>query len=69
MEIIPVVLGVAAVLVGGAALLGLLGGSKVTLYRNHGRTAPAGQHRAMQRVGGALLVAVGVFALVQGLAG
>jgi uncharacterized iron-regulated membrane protein len=62
--------GCLAIMLGGAGVIGLLDRSGFTLYRqSSGGPAPAEQHRALQRAGGAVLLVVGVVFLVLGLTG
>lgn len=62
------IIGIGAVLLGGAGVLGRLDRTQFSLYQRHGTAeVPPDEHRRMQRLGGAFMVVVGVAFVVVGL--
>jgi hypothetical protein len=64
-----VVVGILAVVLGGAGVIGLLDNSRFRLYRSQQASSSPERHRTAQRVGGGAIVVVGVVFLVMAFRG
>ncbi|MGY2129839.1 hypothetical protein [Blastococcus sp. SYSU DS0617] len=68
MDVLLVIVGIGAVLLGAAGVLGRMDHTNFSLYRRHSTAdVPPAEHRRMQRLGGAFMVVVGVAFVVVGL--
>lgn len=66
MTALPIVIGILVIVLGLAGVVGLLDRSRVRLYRSNRPVELGPQHTRMQRIGGAVLVVVGVLFIVWG---
>ena len=64
MTALPIVVGIVAVLLGLAGLIGLLDRSRFRLYRSYRPVELGPKHTRMQRIGGGMMVVVGALFLV-----
>jgi hypothetical protein len=69
MNTVLIVVGIAAVLLGAAGVLGRFDRSNFRLYQGPRQVVSPSRHRTMQRLGGGMLVVVGVIFLVTALSG
>ncbi|WP_157943968.1 hypothetical protein [Blastococcus atacamensis] len=61
MDVVLVIVGIGAVLLGGAGVLGKMDRTRFSLYQRHSmHDVPPAEHRRLQRLGGAFLVIVGI---------
>ncbi|RBY97488.1 hypothetical protein DQ237_00580 [Blastococcus sp. TF02-8] len=68
MDVVLVVVGIGAVVLGGAGVLGFMDRTRFSLYQRHGvGDVPPEKHRQLQRLGGAFMVVAGVVFVVMGL--
>jgi hypothetical protein len=68
-DVLPLVIGPLAILLGLAGLTGLLDDSRLRLYRSNRPVALGEKHARLQRNGGTMLVIVGGLFLFLGLRG